>query len=152
MNAMEVLERLKTLLGGWRGVNEEGNPVAVTYSLTANGSVLVEQWFFHNGMEALTLYHLDGSSLVATHYCPIGNQPRLMLKRQTGEGVLEFEFVSATNLRSPEEEYEESFDLLIIDDSTMRRNETYIAGGVRETNGTTFHRERCGTRLSTNIQ
>lgn len=141
MDNNKIFEDLKALVGDWRGMNEDGESVAVKYSLSANNSVLVEQWFFHNDMEALTLYHLDGASLMATHYCPLGNQPRLELKHRAIDGTLEFEFVSATNLARVEDEHEHSFDLRVIDENTIRRNETYLTEGVTETNGTTFHRE-----------
>lgn len=136
----EVFANLKALVGDWHGVNEEGQPVAVNYSLSANDSVLVERWLFHNGMDALTLYHLDGAILIATHYCPLGNQPRLELKDQAADGTLEFQFVSATNLARDEDEHEHRFDLRVIDAKTFRRNETYLTEGVPEVTGTTFHR------------
>lgn len=135
-----VFSELAALVGRWEGTNEEGNPVAIEYSLTANGTALVEHWFFHNGMEALTIYHPDGDQMMATHYCPIGNQPRLDLKRRKPDGTLEFEYVAATNLPDIELPHEHAFDLRIIDANTIHRNETYRAGDELESNGTTFTR------------
>lgn len=135
-----VFSSISNLVGDWSGTNEEGHPVSVRYTMTANNTAVVEQWYFHKDMEALTIYHLDGDQLMAMHYCPIGNQPRLDLKRQLKDGTLEFEFSAATNLTTPNEPHEHAFNLRIIDDETVRRNETYVENGVAETNGTTFHR------------
>ena len=135
-----VFPEIAALVGRWEGTNEEGNPVAIEYSLTANDTAVVEKWFFHNGMQALTIYHPDGGQMMATHYCPIGNQPRLDLKRRKPDGTLEFEYVSATNLPDIDHAHEHAFDLQIIDANTIHRNETYRSDGELESNGTTFKR------------
>ena len=38
---------------------------------------MVERWLTPSGTHSITVYHLDGEHLVATHYCPQGNQPTL---------------------------------------------------------------------------
>jgi hypothetical protein len=49
-----------------------------------------------------TIYHLDGDKLVMTHYCSIGNQPRMLAQVPAGEiKNLSFTFVDATNLAKP---------------------------------------------------
>lgn len=136
----QVFHRLKSLVGRWEGINEDGDPVSINYKLSANDTVLVEDWKFDNEMEALTLYSMDDDTLTAMHYCPIGNQPRLHLKRQLNTGVLMFEFHSAMNFPDKNAEHENSFDLLLIDDNKFVRNETYCAHGEAKKNGTTFSR------------
>lgn len=121
-----IFRNLHSLVGHWEGYNEDGHATAVNYSMTANDTALVEDWKFHNGMAALTIYHMDGNILMALHYCPIGNQPRLDLKRQLSDGTLEFECVSATHLKSFREPHEHSFDLKINEDGSIYRSETYV--------------------------
>ena len=41
-------------------------------------------------MEMVTLYHMDGAELVATHYCAMGNQPRMRAAHQVVDGTLSF--------------------------------------------------------------
>ncbi|RZV34719.1 MAG: hypothetical protein EX271_13395, partial [Acidimicrobiales bacterium] len=94
----DIFESLKKLVGDWRGINEAGEPVLVNYRMSANDSTLVESWTFANGMDALTMFHMNGETLMATHFCPIGNQPRFVLETQTPSGFLKFEFLDATNL------------------------------------------------------
>ena len=140
LETQKIFTEICALVGDWSGINEDGQPVSIKYALTANDSALVEQWFFHNDMEALTIYHPDGDRLMAMHYCPIGNQPRLDLKRRSADGTLEFEYVAATNLPSLATAHEHAFDLRIIDANTIHRNETYVENGTMESNGTTFTR------------
>ena len=135
-----ILQHLTQLVGYWQGITETGDPVFVDYEMTASDSVLVEHWVFHNKVEALTLYHLDGPDLIARHYCPIGNQPRLDLVRVNQDGRIEFQFASATNLPDPDTDHAHHFDLKIIDADTMHRNETYLERQIADTNGTTFSR------------
>jgi hypothetical protein len=47
----------------------------------------------------VSIYHLDGDDLVMTHYCAVGNQPRLRLDREASTlDELHFGFDGGTNL------------------------------------------------------
>ncbi len=141
-NALDIFEGLKALVGKWHGTNEEGRPVSIVYEMTANDTALVEDWFFDNGMRALTIYHMDHDTLMAMHYCPIGNQPRLDLIRQDADGLLAFECVSATHLKSKTDPHEHAFDLRINPDGSLYRSETYYEDDGRlESNAAVFRRE-----------
>ena len=132
---------LQKLVGQWRGINEAGEPVLVSYRLSANDSTLVEYWTFANDMDALTLFHMDGARLMATHFCPIGNQPRFILDQKTPSGFLKFEFLDATNLANPKDPHGHAFDMHVIDNNTLERTETYVEeGGKMDVNGTVFRR------------
>jgi hypothetical protein len=64
----------------------------------------------------LTVYHVDGKRLMLTHYCMAGNQPRMVagpLNAQTGE--IEFHFLDATNLASPDAGHMRNAKLQLID-------------------------------------
>jgi hypothetical protein len=75
--------------------------------------------------DAMTLYHMDGDVLMATHYCPLCNQPRLnLVHKELGE--IGFEFVSATNLPDLESAHQHSFQIHIIDHDSFWRSETYV--------------------------
>jgi hypothetical protein len=46
----------------------------------------------------ITMYAPDGGSILATHYCAAGNQPRMRAKTSPGDlQLLDFQFVDATN-------------------------------------------------------
>jgi len=97
-----ALARLKALAGEWRGhvVTEDGPPAEVVYSLTAGGSTVTEKLFPGTAHEMVTMYHLDGHDLVLTHYCAMGNQPRMKLVQATGTDPVElrFDFAGGTNM------------------------------------------------------
>ena len=70
---------IKKLEGEWKvtgGDEHHGKEGKVTYKVTAAGSTLMETQFPGTGHEMVTMYHLDGDELKATHYCAAGNQPR----------------------------------------------------------------------------
>jgi hypothetical protein len=48
----------------------------------------------------MTVYHLDGDQLVATHYCAMGNQPRFKLDpASTASEGLHFAFDGGSNMK-----------------------------------------------------
>ncbi|MGH7152138.1 MAG: hypothetical protein ACREIU_15640, partial [Planctomycetota bacterium] len=66
------LERIKALAGEWVQVGEDGKPtteVISSYRVTAAGSAVVETLFPGSDDEMVTVYHMDGESLMLTHYC-----------------------------------------------------------------------------------
>lgn len=97
-----TLARLKSLAGEWRGhvVTEDGPPATVVYAVTAAGTAVTESLFPGTDHEMLTVYHLEGDDLVLTHYCAMGNQPRMKLARTAGTDPVElrFDFAGGTNM------------------------------------------------------
>lgn len=99
-----AMERMKSLEGVWEGKDPEGNAVTISYKLVSAGSS-VEETIDHGKMghdAMVTMYHLDGDKLMMTHYCSMGNQPRMRSKGLLS-GRLDFSYVDATNLKSPAE-------------------------------------------------
>jgi hypothetical protein len=95
--ARAAFEKLKTLDGQWEG-DSSGQPVNVTYRLASNGSVVLEDLFPGTSHEMITMYHLDGDAVAATHYCAMGNQPRMRLNPQSSTATeLHFDFAGGTN-------------------------------------------------------
>jgi hypothetical protein len=132
LDAHAVFAKLQTLVGEWEGKTEKGRVLKVSYRLTANNTVLVETWTLSPTRESLTLYHMDNESLIATHYCPIGNQPRLRLKEGGSASVFLFEFVSATNLPKPELAHQHRFEMELLEPNSFARSETYLENGKGE--------------------
>jgi hypothetical protein len=124
--------QLQTLVGEWEGKTEKGRALKVSYRLTANNTVLIETWTLGPTRESLTLYHMDSESLLATHYCPVGNQPRLRFKEGGSASLFAFEFVSATNLPKPEAAHQHRFEMELLDANSFARSETYLENGKGE--------------------
>jgi hypothetical protein len=73
-----AFERMKTLVGEWEGKLEDGTTGRISCKLISNGTAVLES--IYNGEHPdgmVTVYHLDGDSLLATHFCSAGNQPRM---------------------------------------------------------------------------
>lgn len=98
--ASAAFETLKQLQGSWTGKNPRGGDVEVDYEVTGGGTVLMERYRMDGHGEMLTVYHLDGESILLTHYCSVGNQPRMRASEFSGDGELRFEFVDVSGLQS----------------------------------------------------
>jgi hypothetical protein len=123
-----AFEQLKPLAGVWRPAEPADSPLRVTFALTAGGTVLTETWVSprHTSM---TVYHRDGESLLATHYCPRGNQPRMALSGRAPDGTLRFEFRDGTGLDEEGEYYEHVLTLRREGDDALVRGEVYAEHG-----------------------
>jgi hypothetical protein len=96
-----AFSRLKSLVGEWETDLKSGKAY-LSYELVAGGTTLLERDTADGRPAMLTLYHLDGGRLMLTHYCMVGNQPRMQAKAFNPEtGELDFQFLDATNLASP---------------------------------------------------
>src|SRR5262245_31534163 len=94
------LDRIKTLAGEWVAAEDnemvrKGDLVS-RYVVSSAGTAVVETVFPGSQHEMVTVYHLDGSDLVLTHYCMEGNQPRMRAKKADGARI-DFTFEGGTN-------------------------------------------------------
>ena len=96
------LEKMKSLLGSWKGKDAHGNSVDVTYSLVADSSAIMESLDIGGSRENMvTVYSLNGGNTVLTHYCSMGNQPRMKLDgSKSSENTIVYAYVDATNVKS----------------------------------------------------
>ncbi|HUB01396.1 MAG TPA: hypothetical protein VL983_01875 [Terriglobales bacterium] len=95
-DAHKQFDQLKALEGKWVGKNSQGQPVEVTYRMTAGGSALMSEIQGH-GENMVTMFHLDGERLLMTHYCGAGNQPRMKAIAADAKSI-SFEFFDGTNI------------------------------------------------------
>ena len=122
--AATAFARLKSLVGTWRNAERPASPLRVRFSLTASGTVLVEEWLRGTQPHSLTLYHRDGDTLIATHYCPQGNQPRLALEAGKGPAI-RFAFRDAMDLDAARESHQHALAFDLTDPARPVRSETY---------------------------
>ena len=98
--AASAFERLKAMEGEWidvGGAFGTKGAVVATYKVTGAGNTVIESFPVGTPNEMTTVYHRDGTSIVLTHYCSAGNQPRMRAKEVNGN-VLEFAFDGGTNI------------------------------------------------------
>jgi len=91
-------KNLQSLDGEWQGA---GGKAGVTYTIVSGGSVVMERMKMPSLQpDMVTLYHRDGTRLVATYYCSIGNQPRMRAPEADAK-TIRFRFADITNLAKP---------------------------------------------------
>ncbi len=96
-DAHKSFDLLKGLEGNWAGKNQQGQPVQVTFRLTAGGSALMSEILGRGPENMITMFHMDGDRLLMTHYCGAGNQPRMKVISSDAKSV-SFEFMDGTNI------------------------------------------------------
>jgi len=143
----DSFKRLKALVGEWRGRTPHGRDIGLSYRLTASGSALVESWNLGEGRESLTIYHMDGDVLLASHFCPLGNQPRLALQRAAADR-LEFQFRDGSNLDPATDAHQHSFWIEFHGPGAIVRSETYREGDGNETEAVRYERAPPADRQS----
>jgi hypothetical protein len=113
------LERLKRLAGTWVEADKDGKPtdkVVSVVKVTAGGSAVHETLFPGQPMEMLSVYHLDRGDLVMTHYCVLGNQPRMKADPKAPANQIKWVFAGGTNLDPTKDTHMHAAVVTFIDD------------------------------------
>jgi hypothetical protein len=96
--AAAAWKNLQSLEGEWQGM---GGKTGATYTIVSGGSVVMERMKMPSPQpDMLTMYHRDGGGLAATHYCSVGNQPRMRAPEADAK-TIRFRFADITNLKNP---------------------------------------------------
>src|SRR5688572_16428601 len=89
------LEKMKKLAGTWLVADKDGkatDQVASVIKVAAGGSAVVETLFPGQPMEMVSVYTAEGPYLVMTHYCVLGNQPRMKADPNSPANQIVFKF------------------------------------------------------------
>jgi hypothetical protein len=99
----KAFDRFKTLVGDWTGkageVGGQMGETKVSYKLVGGGTTLVETLFGGEPHEMISMYHMDGDSLMMTHYCAAGNQPTFKLKPGKDKDTYVLDFAKGSNMK-----------------------------------------------------
>ncbi len=125
--------KLMTLVGEWEG-EEGGKKATVTYTMISGGNALMESMKMPAPEpDMVTIYHKDGDALVATHYCSIGNQPRMRTSGNSPDGnSIRFRFADITNLTKPTDGYIRHLTVTIVDPNTFTQEWVSMADGKEQ--------------------
>lgn len=66
--------------------------------VTAGRSAVHETFFPGQPMEMVSIYHMSNGDLVMTHYCVLGNQPRMKADPKSPANQIRWTFAGGTNL------------------------------------------------------
>ena len=117
------LERLKKLAGTWVMADADGKPtdqVVSVIKVTAGGSAVHETLFPGQPLEMVSVYYCDGGDLVMTHYCMLGNQPRMKADPNSPPNQLVFKFAGGSNLDPARDKHMHEGTLTFIDDDHIQ--------------------------------
>src|SRR5581483_11066800 len=112
-----AFDKIKGLLGTWTGsMDMGGKPMAysVTYDLTAGGSAIIEKEFAGSPHEMTTVFYVEGDQVVLTHYCMLGNQPHMILKKSTDNSLV-FDMEGHKGVKSVKEHHMHGLTLSFVD-------------------------------------
>jgi hypothetical protein len=114
-DAQKSFVQLKSLAGSWEGKNSMGEPVQVSYRTTSGGSALMSEIMGH-GEDMISMFHFDGTDrLLLTHYCAVGNQPRMLASASPDGKTITFNFLDATNLGNPQSGHMDHVAIAMLD-------------------------------------
>lgn len=136
-NRPPAFERLKSLIGEWQGTGESHG--TASFELVANGSAIMERLTPMGESPMINVYHADGTSVMMTHYCGSGNQPRM---RCTKDGSsLAFTMTDITNWKKGEAKME-GLTLVLVDADHLREEWVSDDNGKKEPFAITMERKK----------
>ena len=128
IDSQKAFAAIKTMPGTWEGTSPEG-PVTVTFKVTSGGSAVMSEILGKEDM--ISMFHMDNHRLLLTHYCAVGNQPRMQAAVSPNGKVITFTYVDATNLATPDAAHMQQMILTMIDNN-HHTEEWVFAGQGKE--------------------
>lgn len=139
------LEKMKKLVGTWVAADDDGKPtdqVVSIIKLTAGGSAVHETLFPGQPQEMVSIYTADGSDLIMTHYCVLGNQPRMKADPNSPSNQIVFRFAGGANLNPAKDKHMHEATLTIVSDDRIE------VKGTGWENGAPAKEMCCGMKLA----
>jgi hypothetical protein len=139
-----ALEKMKKLAGTWLLADNDGKPtdqIASIIKVTAGGSAIHETLFPGQPHEMVSIYTVDGPDLVMTHYCVLGNQPRMKADPKSPANQIVWRFAGGANLDPKKDKHMHEATLTIVDDEHVEVN------GSGWENGAPAKEMCCGLKL-----
>jgi len=125
MKSEQAFDRLASLQGEWQG-QIDGINTTLIYTLTANGSALMEQCRSEKGPEMITMFTIDGDHLLATHYCSAKNQPQMATPPIADvQKPLAFSLVRVSGLKSPDDFHNTALTVIQKDNDHLTQEWSY---------------------------
>ena len=142
--ALPSLERMKKLAGTWVAADKDGKPtsqVVSVFKVTAGGSAVHETLFPGSAHEMVSVYTRNGADLVMTHYCMLGNQPRMKADPKSPADKIHFRFAGGSNLDPAKDKHMHEATLTIVGEDRIE------VKGVGWENGAPAKDMCCGLKL-----
>ena len=105
--------------------------VTVVYEVTSGGTAVSEKLMPGTSHEMISMYYVTGGKLGMTHYCAIGNQPQMKLKKATPNSLV-LEMTSPAGVSSMMEPHMHALTLTMVDANTLKQEWTSFEGGKKK--------------------
>jgi hypothetical protein len=118
-------DQMKKLVGTWLAADKDGKPtdeVVSVIKVTSGGSAIHETLHPGQAHEMMSVYTVDGPDLIMTHYCVLGNQPRLKANPKSPTGQIAFEFAGGGNLDPKKDKHMHEMTLTFVDADHLELN------------------------------
>jgi hypothetical protein len=127
------LDKMKKLAGTWVAAGPDGkatDQIVSVIKVTAGGSAVQETLFPGQPHEMLSVYTAEGPDLLLTHYCVLGNQPRMKAEAKSPSNQLCFKFAGGANLDPTKDKHMHEATLTIVDDDHIEITAVAWEGGA----------------------
>ncbi len=131
---------LKEVAGEWEGKGFAGDramPASVRWETISGGTAVMETLVPGTEHEMRSVYFMDAGELVLTHYCAMGNQPRMKLSPRSTERELVFDFDGGTNVDPARDVHVHSGRITIVGPDALEAEWT-VWGGGKQTGANRF--------------
>ena len=114
-DSQKAFAAIKNMPGTWEG-NTSMGPVQVNFKVTSGGTAVMSEILGKENM--ISMFNMDGPNrLLLTHYCAMGNQPRMEASVSPDGKTFTFTYVDATNLSALDAGHMQRMILTVIDDN-----------------------------------
>jgi hypothetical protein len=137
------IDKLKPLVGEWTATMPTGESFVNKIRLVSNGTALEESFEGSGHDQMVTMYTPDGNKVELTHYCSMGNQPRMetpVVSQDTA--IFDFSFTGATNMSSAAEAHMHHMVLRVADNDHFSESWTMQANGKQQVETFQFTRKK----------
>ena len=130
-DAHKMFDQVRALEGSWTGKTADGMDVKVAFRPASGGSAVMSEILSdrHGPDLMVTMFHLDNNRLMATHYCSVGNQPRMVASASPDGKSITFTFVDGTNIPTADSGHMKQLAISISDANHHVEEWTFVDHG-----------------------
>jgi len=125
---------IKTLAGNWERTGGAGrehgtSSSVVSFKISAAGSTVMQTYNAGKPNEMVSVYHMDGKTLLMTHYCALQNAPVMKFRKTDKPGEIKLDFFGGTNFDPKVDAHAHEALLRIQDQNTYEVTSIGMSGG-----------------------
>ena len=142
-NSAGAIDQLKALAGTWEATTPSGEKFETSIRVVSNGTAVEEAFNDEKHNQMVTMYTADGARVALTHYCSMGNQPRMETATlEPAARQFDFSFVSATNLANDSDPHMHHMVMQLVDGDHFSETWTMSVNGKQMNETFAFVRKK----------